>query len=81
MMKQEQNERIVREVLVQYYLVTLDFCLNQKAIDELNDRFNQQFSGFSLGKGDQFNIEKLLDEFGSFGSRVGQFKPRKSGKD
>lgn len=42
-MDQGTSEVVLREILVNYYLMSLNFCLNQKAIDGLNDSFNQQF--------------------------------------
>ena len=71
------KESLVTEIVLKYYLTALEFCLNEDMIEELSKHFNELFSGVIIGSDAQFDIKNLLDNFGSFGARIGEFKKRK----
>lgn len=77
MLEKGTKESLVTEIVLKYYLTSLEFCLNKEMVDELTNNFDEHFSDVTVESGSKFAIKNLLDNYGSFGARVGEFKKSK----
>ena len=73
-LSKQSNSQLMSEVLVHFYRLSLDYCLNQTEVEALTDCIDENLAMNEAG----VTMQQLLDDVSPFGLRVGGFFTSKS---